>query len=168
MNQRNFRRHGGTSIADEEGSTAKWLAAAVGMGVVLVVGFILLSGSGDDQAGKAELQVVDPAVDSTPAQTAPAANIGGPSADPYLLELPSADPSRAASQLEAELQSRRLWSSVEIDATVPSLIVVRSAYCDDAGVRESIAKLARRLREQGVTRIECYERHGELVFDRDL
>jgi len=157
-----FRRPGGTSIAEDENSMLPWIAGAVGIGVLIVVIFMVRGGEDETPATGPDEGVAETdkeATGTTVDDTAP----------PTLPE-PTATIDRAevASELEADLQTKRLWSAVEVDPGNDAVMIIRSAYCGDDGLRDSISKLSGRMSSQGVTKLECYERHGSLVFEQNL
>lgn len=82
---------------------------------------------------------------------------------------PTANENRAevAAELAAELQSKRLWSEVEVEPGSDAM-VIRTAYCEDAELKGAVQALAGRMTAEGVRKIECYERHGSLVFEQAL
>ncbi|MBT8495060.1 MAG: hypothetical protein KJO07_18585 [Deltaproteobacteria bacterium] len=162
MNRRKLGRPGGTSIAEEEGSTTKWLAAAVGIGVLIVVVFMVAGGEGEKQAAQSEQSKAKAQKPATERQ----AVANDPEPIPEISDRESA--SMAASALESDLQAKRLWSAVELDPGQESVLILRTAFCGEAGLKSSIDKLAGRLKTGGVTKIECFTRHGTLEFERSL
>ena len=58
--------------------------------------------------------------------------------------------------------------ALEVDATEPTIIDLRSGLCGDAGVREVIDGAADELAGIGVSAVRCYERHGALAFEQPL
>ena len=155
-------RPGGTSIAEEEGSTIKWLAAAVGIGVLFVVVF-MLAGGDDEPEQAAQAQPTGQQVQEQADEPVAAADN-----EP----IPELDDTASAAQvvadLEAELQAKRLWSAMELDPGGSSVLILRTAFCGEAGLKSSIDKLAGRLKSGGVNKIECFTRHGTLEFERSL
>ncbi len=140
-----------------------WIAGAVGIGVLIVVIFMVRGGDEDKPVAGPDEATEDTATETTTAA-------GAIDDTPQALPEPTTTIDRAevAAELEADLQTKRLWSAVEVDAGNDSVMIIRSAYCGDNGLRESISKLSGRMSSQGVTKLECYERHGSLVFEQSL
>lgn len=162
MMRSQFRRPGGTSIAEDEASILPWIAGAVGIGVLLVVVFML--GGGEDEEAKTEQAAAKAQPASSKPRQAAAVNEPPPAPDVD----PAVNRGEVAAALEADLQAKRLWSAVEIDPGNDTVLVIRSAYCGDAGLKASIEKLKPRMTSQGISKLECYERHGSLSFEQPL
>jgi hypothetical protein len=156
---------GGTTAAEETGSLAMWIAIGT---VVIVLGavvyFIMRDPGGGTSAAAAdagtELLVAD----------------GDGGADDLAgedLVAPEQDDDGAAIEaaldaLGDDLATRRLWSGLEAGGDDGSTVRIESAYCEDPSLQSALDEHAGNLRDAGFRRVECYERHGTLVSERDL
>jgi hypothetical protein len=153
---------GGTSA--EEGSPW-WIAGVVAVALLVLV--VVMSSRG-----------------SSGATNAPAPVLSGQSeeiVDPEALPAPlddseidvdttdSEDAKLAAmSVLETDLQAGELWTTLEIDNVDDRFLVLRTDFCRESGLRDSVAKATAQLKKVGFTRLGCYESHGEPVFENPL
>lgn len=141
------------------------IAAVVGLVVVIVL-FLVLRGGGEE--AEAEPEPTPTAVTTQPQPTAPTQTpwtSGQPSTLTQPVTQTGPDPRAAAGELELSLRRQRLWSKVEVDGP---RIDVRSAACDEAGMRQTIEGAAASLRGVGLTRLRCLAQSGAVVFERDL
>ena len=139
-----------------------WIAGAVGIAVLIVVVFMLRGG--EDEDALAQTPPPPPPTTSNSASQAPE-----PPGSPNIPEpAETLDRAEAAAELETDLQAKRLWSEVEVDPGNDTVMVIRSAYCSDAGLKDSIGRLQARMSSYGLKKVECYERHGSLVFEQAL
>jgi hypothetical protein len=130
---------------------------------VLVLLVIVLSSDDDDTPE--EPTATQPTV-TEPAQNQPVQPQLSREADPSLAPRPTRpDPSAAVDELERTLRRQRFWSSMELAG---ANLDVRSASCDDAGMRRTLDGAAPALRGAGLTRLRCLAQSGAVVFERDL
>ncbi len=157
---------GGTVAEDRQ---FPWMLIAVPLGTVIVIVLLLklVAGGSDDDpptTGSAEAPV---AASGTTVQ--PQTPTGTP--PPFQPTTPTQptpqapDPNAAVTELDRVLRGRRLWSSVEAS---PPRVDVRSALCDDPGMKPAINAVVPVLRGGGLTRLRCLAQSGTVVFERDL
>ena len=157
---------GGTAVG---GDGFPWLLVAIGGAAALAAVVWWLVGDGDDPLKRPSAAAATP--DSSEAAPGP------PGAGPSEVEPPSppaaatadeaSDDRRAAAAagLERALGADQLWGTVEGDGDA---VVIRSAYCADAGLAARLAAATPELRGAGFHRVVCVEQHGATAFERGL
>lgn len=70
-----------------------------------------------------------------------------------------------ARALEARLDKQRLWSTVQV---IGDHVEVRSATCNDSGMKPAIEQSAAQFHAAGLTRLRCLEQSGAVVFARAI
>jgi hypothetical protein len=152
---------GGTTLGTDGGFP--WLLVGVGGAAALAAVVWWVAATGDDVRPTPAGAVADVAA-VAPAPTAPAAE---PPAPPP--PAPVADPlgpqRAAAASFERALAGDQLWATVDVDG---ASIVIRSAFCADAGLAARLAAEGGALRGAGFTGVRCMEQHGSLAFERPL
>jgi hypothetical protein len=151
---------GGTTLGTDGGFP--WLLVGVGGAAALAAVVWWVAASGDDvrPVGAGDGAEVASAA-APPARAAPEAP-GPPPA-------PAADPLAplrdAAASLQRALAGDQLWATVDVDG---SAVVIRSAFCADAGLAARLAAEGVVLRSAGFTGVRCMEQHGSLAFEHPL
>ncbi len=162
---------GGTSVVEEGGGMGVWVAAVGGLAVAGGVALFLLRGEGEsssrpEAAEPAAMTDAEPATDQ-PRLTEPGQAPGdlddneAPFADVELQNKRIA----VADQISRDLDSIRLWSSVDVDGAT---LDIGSAYCGEEGMRTALAVRQQDLEATGFELVRCRERHGPLVFESSL
>ncbi len=154
---------GGTVAQD--GRPFPVLPVAGGIGALLLIIMIVkCSGGGGSsetaEPGSAVAQQPGPVVQQQPANTQVAQPI-----EPEPTQPTGPTTGAAASTLERTLRGRRLWSTIDVQA---SRIDVRSGSCDDPAMSPAIDAVVPTLRSAGLTRLRCLAQSGSVVFERDL
>ncbi len=70
-----------------------------------------------------------------------------------------------ARALKTRLDKQRLWSTVQV---IGDHVEVRSATCNDSGMKPAIEQSAAQFQAAGLTRLRCLEQSGGVVFTRAL
>jgi hypothetical protein len=81
---------------------------------------------------------------------------------------PELDRGEVLSELNAEVKARRLWATVEVDLRQTDVLIIRSAYCSEPGLKEAVEAVQSRLQAVGIRTVQCAERHGTVVFEQQL
>jgi hypothetical protein len=150
---------GGTTLGTDGGFP--WLLVGVGGAAALAAVVWWVAASGDDvrpaRAGTAE-------VATAAAPAAPAAP-NAPPPPPAPAADPQAPQRAAAASLERALAGDQLWATVDVDG---SAVIIRSAFCADAGLAARLAAEGGALRSAGFTGVRCMEQHGSVAFEHPL
>jgi hypothetical protein len=150
---------GGTTLGTDGGFP--WLLVGVGGAAALAAVVWWVAASGDDVRPP-------PAASVSAAEPAPAkAVLAAP--PPPSPPTPAADPlaprRAAAASLERALAADQLWATVDVDGAA---VVIRSAFCADAGLVARLQVEGGALRSAGFTGVRCVEQHGSLAFEHAL
>ncbi len=159
---------GGTALQSE--SSPKWLWIA---GAVMIAGIMILVVSGGSSSNdKTEAAIeIDLSDDETPIEDNTQAV-----AKSRFVETPAeaSDTKSVNSQREviAELESllnqSRLWVTLSVLASSESTLSIVSASCEDAAMKSIIRKSAAKLNSVAFTNVQCFAKHGELLFNEPL
>jgi hypothetical protein len=153
---------GGTAVKDERFPIVTVAVPAV----LVVVLLVFLVFRGDDDEPSDEPAQAQPTQTQQPVQTGARPPPVEPANPTSPVQTPSApDPRDAVDELERTLRRQRYWSTMDLGG---SNLDVRSASCDDAGMRQTIDGAAPTLRGAGLTRLRCLAQSGAVVFERDL
>ncbi len=161
---------GGTALQSESSPNWLWIA-----GAVLIVGIaivILSGGSSSDDKTEAAIQIdLDDDADDSPSEDNRRAV-----AKPRVVETPAEasdtdamDDQRAViAELESLLNQSRLWVTLSVLASSESTLSIVSASCEDAAMKSTIRKSAAKLKAVALTEVQCFAKHGELLFSQQL
>ena len=148
---------GGTSVGD---GGFPWLLVGVGGAAALAA--VVWWFAAEDTNGHRRPPEAPPA---EPAPTPVPAIVTAPVAPPPAPVDTEAPRAAALAALERALTTDQLWATVERDGDA---VVIRSAFCEDAGLTTHLASATAELRGAGFRTVRCVEQHGSVTFERPL
>lgn len=157
-------RVGGTVVERTARLPLYLLGGIAALLVLLVIRHYVVAALGDDRTRSGELRdggsVV---VEADQPSTAPSvANIAPPVATTVAGPVRAEEVARA---LKSRLDKQRLWATVQV---IGDHVDLRSAACNDAGLRLELEQSVVQFHAAGLTGLRCLEQSGAVVFARAL
>ncbi len=161
----------GGTVVETTSKLPIYIAAGVAAVIAILVARHFVIGAFEDYRNKSaaighrdggpELSAV-----AQPAPPPPVANIVTPvPTEPTATAGTVVHADDVARALKARLDKQRLWSTVQV---IGDHVEVRSATCNDSGMKPAIEQSAAQFHAAGLTRLRCLEQSGAVVFARAL
>lgn len=174
--QKSFRSiySGGTSIAQPRRVP---LLLGVGAGAAMaVVVLIVVWLSGNDAAkrpGDTDQQTTlqnqgqgEAATPGEPGQAGRAPEAERPRSGAQAVQPTDQALGNAVQALGSQLRNERLWSTVTIDQSNPSVVIIQSSLCDDADLTRIVTGALSELKSHGASVVRCMAPHGGIIFEK--